>query len=99
MFARGEDGKGDAAQSTQLPQRWKQAVENMNSALSSFEQLAQALDGALYLDQDEWDKALPTHKYTMAVQVRVKGSVSDDSADVAAGLPSSGVQSSLQRTR
>ncbi|GAB4816811.1 hypothetical protein N2152v2_003857 [Parachlorella kessleri] len=70
MFARGEDGKGDAAQSTQLPQRWKQAVENMNSALSSFEQLAQALDGALYLDQDEWDKALPTHKYTMAVQVQ-----------------------------
>lgn len=53
-----------------LPQRWQQAVDNLESAVTNLDQLAQALDGALYLDDDEWQKALPVHKYNMAIQVQ-----------------------------
>jgi hypothetical protein len=52
-----------------LPSRWQTAVANVEQMADSLDKLARALDGALFLDDDEWQKALPVHKYNMAIQV------------------------------
>ena len=52
-----------------LPLRWAEAVRNVVEAQAGLEGLAAQLDGALFLDDEAWQQAVPHAQYTAALQV------------------------------
>ncbi|KAI7840131.1 hypothetical protein COHA_006170 [Chlorella ohadii] len=51
-----------------LPQRWAAAVQQVEAAQQTLDSLINQLDGALYLDDEAWQQALPHAQFTAALQ-------------------------------
>lgn len=52
-----------------MPQRWAEALRNVEAAQRQLDDLARQLDSALYLDEEAWRQALPQAQFTAALQV------------------------------
>lgn len=52
-----------------MPLRWVEAVRNAEAAQAGLDSLAAQLDGALFLDDEAWQQAVPHAQYTAALQV------------------------------
>ncbi len=56
-----------------VPQRWAEALRNVEAAQRQLDDLARQLDSALYLDEEAWRQALPQAQFTAALQVGGRG--------------------------
>jgi hypothetical protein len=59
-----------------VPLRWREALHNMEAAQNTLSDLAKQLEGALYLDDEAWQQAVPHAQFTAALHVRERAALS-----------------------
>lgn len=74
-----------------VPQRWAEALRNVQAAQRQLDDLARQLDSALYIDEEAWRQAVPQAQFTAALQVG-SGSGSGSSAVLAAAAGPGGLR-------
>lgn len=52
-----------------MPLRWRQALNNLEAAQGTLSDLSKQLEGALHLDDEAWQLAVPHAQFTAALQV------------------------------
>lgn len=55
-------------QAPPLPLRWAEAVRGVEAAQAGLDALAKQLEGALYLDEEAWQQAVPHERWAAALQ-------------------------------
>lgn len=56
-----------------LPQRWQASLRNLSGAKADVQRLQRALSDAIFLDEDEWRRAVPVHQLNSTIQVSANG--------------------------
>jgi hypothetical protein len=57
-----------------VPQRWQDALRNMAELQGLVGQILEQVDTALYLDEEEYQKAVPAQQYALAIKVTLTSS-------------------------
>ena len=60
------------AQQPPVPSRWAEAVRNVEAAQRTLDDLSRQLDGALYLDEEAWQQAVPHAQFSAALHVSLR---------------------------